>query len=235
MKRTMILLSVVIGAIALSATIVRAAGGSFDWLQVGAQGIGGVTWFNGTIINNTTEGGVDNPVTFGDNVRIDGRVWRGATAGTGDSQPFIVNDNMEVTGDLTVNSFTGTGIVGSDNIADGTVATDDLADDSVTPAKINGTGGANLPIAYGYCNSDGSTRSGTSNISCSWNAGAGQYEITITGESYYYTNYIAFATPISSGLIPSVGSVNNKFVVDFVKHDGTTDQQTAFNFIIYKP
>ncbi len=235
MKRLIIISSVVFGAIVLTATVVHAAGGAFDWLKIGSQGVGGVTWFNGTIINDTTDNGTDNPVTFGDNVRIDGRVWRGATAGTSDSQPFIVNDNMEVAGDLTVNSFTGTGVISSDNIADGAVAEADLANDAVTPDKINGTGGANLPIAYGYCNSDGTTRNGTSNISCSWNAGSGQYEITITGEEYYYTNYISLVTPISDGMIAAVGSVNNKLVVTFTKHDGTADQQTAFGFIVYKP
>lgn len=42
-------------------------------------------------------------LVIADNVRIDGRVYRGATAGSGDSKPFIVNDNMEVAGNLTVN------------------------------------------------------------------------------------------------------------------------------------
>lgn len=75
-------------------------------LKVGQQGIGGVTFFNGTIINETTgDNDADNPVTFGDNVRIDGRVYRGATAGTSDNQPFIIDDNAEVTGSLTVNSI----------------------------------------------------------------------------------------------------------------------------------
>ncbi|PIY96996.1 MAG: hypothetical protein COY66_01900 [Candidatus Kerfeldbacteria bacterium CG_4_10_14_0_8_um_filter_42_10] len=121
-----------------------------DSLKVGAQGVGGVTFFNGTIINNTTDNGADNPITFGDNVRIDGRIYRGATAGTSDSQPFIVNDNMEVVGSLTVDSLSGSGIVSTDNLAndsvttakinDGTIATADLADSSITSAKIsNGT------------------------------------------------------------------------------------------------
>ena len=74
-------------------------------LRVGQQGVGGVTYFNGTIVNSTTgDGDTDNPVTFGDNVRIDGRLYRGATAGSGDSQPFIINDNLEVVGSLTVGS-----------------------------------------------------------------------------------------------------------------------------------
>jgi hypothetical protein len=71
-------------------------------LKVGQQGLGGVTYFNGTIINSTTTSGADNPVTFGDNVRIDGVVYRGATAGTGDTKPFKINDNAEIAGNLTV-------------------------------------------------------------------------------------------------------------------------------------
>ncbi len=73
-----------------------------DSIKVGEQGVGGVTFFNGTIINTTTTSTTDNPVTFGDNVRIDGRVWRGATSGTTDTMPFIINDNAQVLGDLTV-------------------------------------------------------------------------------------------------------------------------------------
>jgi len=127
MKKVMIVAVVIIASTAITAGIVRAAtshnvttalgGVSGDYfvvdgvmtvnsLKVGSQTAGGVTAFNGTILNNTTgTGGADNPITFGDNVRIDGRVYRGATAGAGldDNKPFIVNDDMEVVGDLTVN------------------------------------------------------------------------------------------------------------------------------------
>ena len=71
-------------------------------LQVGKQGTGGVTYFNGTILNNTKTGTTDNPVTIGDNLRIDGRLYRGATAGTSDTSPLLINDNAEVAGALTV-------------------------------------------------------------------------------------------------------------------------------------
>lgn len=71
-------------------------------IQVGEQDVGGVTFFNGTIVNETTNNGIDNPVTFGDDVRIDGRIWRGAIAGTKDSMPLIINDNVEITGSLSV-------------------------------------------------------------------------------------------------------------------------------------
>jgi len=152
MNRKLVIIMVIIASIVITTGVVKAAGMTADWLRVGAQGEGGVTYFNGTIINETTgDNDANNPVTFGDNVRIDGRVYRGATAGTSDTLPFIVNDNMEVVGTLTVGDvtatgFTGSGIVSSDNLAsnavtsakitDGTIATADLADSSVTGAKI---------------------------------------------------------------------------------------------------
>ena len=151
MKKLKILLTVVL-SLALSTGIVYAAtrnitstlgGASGDIfevsggfkvasLTVGAQGTGGVTFFNGTIVNNTTTSGADNPVTFGDNVRIDGRIYRGATAGTSDTLPVIINDNLEVAGSLTVASIASSGVVTSANIADGTVTTADLASQAVT-------------------------------------------------------------------------------------------------------
>lgn len=78
------------------------------YLKVGSQGVGGVTFFNGTIINETTNSGADNPVTFGDNVRIDGTIFRGATEGPGDDYPIKLNDDVRIYGDLTLEgSVTG--------------------------------------------------------------------------------------------------------------------------------
>lgn len=138
MKKTLTVLSVAVTSMAICVGIVYAAtahnvtktlggvsGDAFDLdgtlmvdsLKVGAQGTGGVTFFNGTIINNTIgTGGTDNPVAFGDNVRIDGRVYRGATAGTTDTLPFIVNDNMEVAGTLDVGAITADSLAVSGNL-----------------------------------------------------------------------------------------------------------------------
>ena len=122
----------------------------FKSVYIGEQGAGGVTFFNGTIINNTTDDdGAGVPVTFGDDIRIDGRVFRGATAGTnvGDSKPFVINDNAEVLGTLTVADLLGTGVVSSNNIADGTITSADLANNAVTSAKIADGAVANSDIA----------------------------------------------------------------------------------------
>lgn len=64
-------------------------------VHIGGQGDGGVTFFNGTIINETTTSeGADLPVTFGDGVRIDGPVWRGTSKGVSDSMPLKIADTM---------------------------------------------------------------------------------------------------------------------------------------------
>jgi len=88
----------------LGADVARVGELEAGTLTVGEQGVGGVTFFNGTIINDTTNTitGLANPVTFGDDVRIDGRVWRGETAGAGDGKAFIVNDDVEIAGSLKI-------------------------------------------------------------------------------------------------------------------------------------
>jgi len=56
--------------------------GRFDSAYIGKQDEGGVTFFNGTIVNSTTgEDDADNPVTFGDDVRIDGQIYRTEVGG----------------------------------------------------------------------------------------------------------------------------------------------------------
>jgi len=85
-----------------------------DSIKVGAQGVGGVTFFNGTILNNTTDANNNGiPVTFGDDVRIDGALWRGATSGPGDTNELKLNDDVRIYGDLTIDSgktITATGV-----------------------------------------------------------------------------------------------------------------------------
>ena len=110
-------------------------------IRIGAQGYGGVTFFNGTIINETTDvdTGAEQPVTFGDDIRVDGQLWRGENSGAGlnDNRELTVNDDMIVTGELSVNGLVGAGIVGSNNIKNGTIATADIANNAITSAKIN--------------------------------------------------------------------------------------------------
>lgn len=88
-------------------------------ISIGQQGSGGVTYFNGTIVNDTSTSLGDNPVTFGDEVRIDGRVFRGSVQGpeslSGDPLPFIIDDDFLLKGNLSFSEnsiidFSGTSI-----------------------------------------------------------------------------------------------------------------------------
>ncbi len=157
MKKTLLISLVAIAAVALTAGVVRAAseinitgalGGatgdffslngslSVNSLKVGQQSVGGVTFFNGTVVNNTIDtSGADNPVTFGDNVRIDGRVYRGATAGTGDSMPFIVNDNMEVAGNVSIGGDVT--LASNQTVTFGTSSTLDVGNATITGLSVD--------------------------------------------------------------------------------------------------
>jgi hypothetical protein len=64
--------------------------GSFNSVQIGVEGVGGVTYFNGTIVNI----GDNVPVTLGDDMRIDGEIWRGTSKGIGDGMPIKISDTM---------------------------------------------------------------------------------------------------------------------------------------------
>jgi len=146
-------------------------------LKVGQQGVGGVTYFNGTIVNETTgENEADNPVTFGDNVRIDGRVYRGATPGydANDNMSFIVNDNMEVTGSLTAGSF----------ITEGSFSVGDLYvnDEIMLTRNIRqGIDGEGALKAWAFINSEG-TAVGTTGwyLVSTDKMAAGKYEVTFS-------------------------------------------------------
>ena len=88
-------------------------------VHIGQQGTGGVTFFNGTIINDTTDSaGEGNPVTFGDDVRIDGYIYRGAINEETNNAVRIA-DSLEVAGSLSVAEmasamgFTGTSFSGT--------------------------------------------------------------------------------------------------------------------------
>jgi hypothetical protein len=60
-------------------------------IKIGEQGVGGVTFFNGTIVNNTTTAGVDNPVTIGDKLRVDDVFYRIEVGG---SNPLKFADTL---------------------------------------------------------------------------------------------------------------------------------------------
>ena len=88
-------------AITYNEELIVNATGRFDSIYIGKQGVGGVTFFNGTIVNATTTDGAGNPVTFGDDVRIDGEIWRIEKGG---DHPLKISDHVIPTMD-DINNF----------------------------------------------------------------------------------------------------------------------------------
>lgn len=76
-------------------------------LHVGEEGIGGVTYFNGSIVNI----GEDIPVTIADDLRVDGAITRGDGE---DAMPVKVADDIVIQGNLTVE---GTAFIGASKIS----------------------------------------------------------------------------------------------------------------------
>lgn len=79
-------------SINVNGTITTSGAGYFPSVHIGGtSGEGGVTFFNGTIINASAG---STPVTFGDDVRIDGAIWRGPSKGTSDGRPLKIADTL---------------------------------------------------------------------------------------------------------------------------------------------
>jgi len=149
----------------------------FPDVHIGAQGLGGVTFFNGTIINDTTvpagsdvaEAGEPLPVTFGDDVRIDGSIWRGTSKGTSDNMPLRIADSMEP--ELTnVNNIGSTSKRWNDAWFYGTAWVGKLGGDNVVTEEnlyATNTAVANYVLSYSADGQFTWTNSALSSLSCS--------------------------------------------------------------------
>lgn len=61
---------------------------NFESIRVGVAGQGGVTFFNGSVLNE------EGPYVIADDLRVDGAIWRGPSKGTGDNQPLKIADTL---------------------------------------------------------------------------------------------------------------------------------------------
>ena len=107
--------------------------------------LGGVIYADHTIVNSSlNSSGISNvPVTFGDDMRIDGEIWRGTSKGTSDNLPLKISDTLVPTmtnindigdssrywrngyfsGDVTVGNLIGQGVIHPNNLAVSSAAT----------------------------------------------------------------------------------------------------------------
>ncbi|MFH2104684.1 MAG: hypothetical protein ABII72_00410 [Parcubacteria group bacterium] len=106
--------------------------------------VGGVTYFNGTIRNIALDenGGDTIPVTFGDDVRIDGAIWRGTSKGTADDMPVKIADSV-VPALTNSNDFGSTSFKWQDGFFNGTVWMTKLGGNNVvTEENLSATNAA---------------------------------------------------------------------------------------------
>lgn len=95
-----------------------------------------------------------------------------------------------------------------------------------------------LALAFGYVRTDGTLVSGSENVSSAWNASANRYEITITGENYFFNKYTSLVT-ISGcqDVVPDTDSVGGKLLIKFFDVEGSdagTKKQCDFQFVTFK-
>ncbi|MCC7503868.1 MAG: hypothetical protein IT259_01150 [Saprospiraceae bacterium] len=98
------------------------------------------------------------------------------------------------------------------------------------------TGAANLvPVCYGNVTLTGTINSGTGNFSVE-RTSIGVYEITITGESYLFSNYVTQATLFGDAGFISTTSVNGKLLVrTYNLGVGAVPNDRNFCFTVFKP
>lgn len=123
-----------------------------------------------------------------------------------------------------------------------------------TVARVNGDGSAEFKsvefddgttqstaarniVAFGSVASNATPYSGSNsgNFSVSWNSSNNRYEITITGESYFFQNYTSMVTPISSSVRSfSTSSSGGKLLV-YLRNSSGSLVQGIFQFMVIKP
>ncbi len=73
------------------------------------------------------------------------------------------------------------------------------------------------PIAYGFVGGTGVRMSGSTNWTSTWNATLERYEITITAESYYFSNYTTIITPCGQAAGFYTSSASGSLLVYFLQ------------------
>lgn len=90
-------------------------------------------------------------------------------------------------------------------------------------------------LAWGTVGAGGAALNlGSGNWTCVWNATYSYYEITITGETYYFTSYHTSITPLTgSARVVTTGSISGKLVV-YMSSLAGAQVQAAFSFSVIR-
>ncbi len=130
------------------------------------------------------------------------------------------------------NSGVAVGGASTDGLTSGPMT--DAEKDAATPAAGSAAPSAAIsPLAYGTVNSAGTKQSGTGNWSSRYNSRFKRYEVTISGERYYYLRYSTLITPAGDVRYCRSSSVGGKLLVYCYDQNGTV-QPSRFGFVTFK-
>jgi len=93
-----------------------------------------------------------------------------------------------------------------------------------------GPAGPNTVVAMGSVSSTGAIGDELNVASVTWNSAQQRWEITLTGISYYYLDYVTVATSYSG--YAATGSVSNKLLVKVFASNATPIKE-GFSFVVF--
>jgi len=171
-------------------------------------GVGGVTFFNGTIVNNSVDDDGESvlPVTFGDDVRIDGEMYRTEVGG---ENPIKLADTLRpqttATYDLgtTDNQFNDAYLAGELTVADVTAETVTLTGALTgTTATLTGALTGTTATLTGALTGTTATLTGALTGTTATLTGA------LTGTTATFTGAVTGTTATFSGDVAATGDIN---------------------------
>lgn len=196
--------------------------GRFDSIYIGKQDEGGVTFFNGTIVNSTTgDNDADNPVTFGDDVRIDGEIYRTEIGG---DNPLKVSDTVIPTTNNTYSLGTSSNRF-RDGYLSGTLTAGSIttagaltAGSVVTSGTVDGVDVSAIPATY------------VSQSSPSWDSRTG-YTTVPASSCIPEVNTITYTYPSGNmgySFFPTAGAAIDFYCPIYLPHGATITSATAY-------
>jgi len=93
-----------------------------------------------------------------------------------------------------------------------------------------GPAGPNTVVAMGSVSSTGAIGDELNVTSVTWNSAQQRWEITLTGISYYYLDYVTVATSYSG--YAATGSLSNKLLVKVFASNATPIKE-GFSFVVF--
>jgi len=110
----------------------------------------------------------------------------------------------------------------------------DLPASSHKPSSTISNLGAPGEIAFGDVDAAGTKLSGTANWTSVFNASLVRYEITITGESYFFSSYATMVTPLGDVRFCRTGSIGGKLTINCTDVAGNA-ATSRIAFVTFKP